>query len=111
MTWKTLALLLLGLAAVAIAGQPAAAADAAAGRQKARQCQTCHGIDGIAKIPIAPHIAGESQIYLETQLQAFRSGQRENEIMSVIAKTLSDADISDLDARYSAIQTHATVQE
>src|SRR3546814_20054954 len=62
MTVNTLSLLLLGLAAVAIAGQPAAAADAAAGRQKARQCQTCHGIDGLAKIPIAPHIAGDSQI-------------------------------------------------
>ncbi|HEY9536884.1 MAG TPA: cytochrome c [Kiloniellaceae bacterium] len=111
MTVKTLSLLLLGLAAVAIAGQPAAAADAAAGRQKARQCQTCHGIDGIAKIPIAPHIAGESQIYLETQLKAFRSGKRENEIMSVIAKNLSDEDISDLAAWYSSIEISVKVPE
>src|SRR3546814_8422922 len=81
MTVKTLSLLLLGLAAVAIAGQPAAAADAAAGRQKARQCQTCHGIDGIAKIPIAPHIAGESQIYLEPQL---RSEEHTSELQSLM---------------------------
>src|SRR3546814_20549362 len=98
MTVKTISLRRLGLAATAAGSLPAAAADAAAGRQKARQCQTCHGIDGIAKIPIAPHIAGESQIYLDTQLKAFRSGKREHEIMSVVAKNLSAEDIADLSA-------------
>ena len=115
MTAKTPTFLLLGLAAGAVAATgpsaPAAAADAAAGRQKARQCQTCHGIDGIATIPIAPHIAGESQIYLETQLKAFRSGKREHEIMSVVAKDLSDADIADLSAWYASIKITATMPE
>jgi cytochrome c553 len=106
---KTIPFLVLGLAAAASA--PALAADAAAGRQKARQCQTCHGLDGIAKIPIAPHLAGESQIYLETQLKAFRSGKREHEMMSVVAKDLSDADISDLAAWYASIQIKATLPE
>ncbi len=105
--------LLLGLAAMTAASLPTAAeaADAAAGRKKARQCQTCHGIDGIAKIPIAPHIAGENQIYLETQLKAFRSGKREHEIMSVIAKNLSDEDISDLSAWYASVKITATMPE
>ena len=99
------------LAALALASLPQAAeaGDAAAGRKKARQCQTCHGIDGIAKIPIAPHIAGESEIYLATQLKAFRSGKREHEIMSVIAKNLSDEDISDLSAWYASIKITATM--
>lgn len=87
------------------------AADAAAGRKKARACAACHGIDGIAKMPIAPHIAGESQVYLETQLKAFRSGKRENEIMSVVAGDLSDEDISDLAAWYSSIQFTVTLPE
>ena len=87
------------------------AADAAAGRKKARACAACHGIDGIAKMPIAPHIAGESQVYLETQLKAFRSGKRENEIMSVVAGDLSDEDISDLAALYSSIQFTVTLPE
>lgn len=111
MTVKTRAFLLLGLAAAVLQAAPAAGADAAAGRQKARQCQTCHGIDGIAKIPIAPHLAGESQIYLETQLKAFRSGKREHEMMSVVAKNLSDEDISDLAAWYASIQIKATIPE
>ena len=115
MTVKTTTFLLLGLAvtAVATAALPvsAEAADAAVGRQKAKKCQTCHGIDGIAKIPIAPHIAGESQIYLETQLKAFRSGKRVHEIMSVIAKDLSDEDIADLSAWYSSIKITATMPQ
>lgn len=109
MTAKVCAILLLGLAAIALQALPAAAADAAAGRQKARQCQTCHGLDGIAKIPIAPHLAGESQIYLQTQLKAFRSGKREHEMMSVVAKGLSDEDIADLAAWYSSIEIQATM--
>lgn len=80
------------------------AADAAAGRSKARACQTCHGIDGLAKMPDAPHIAGESPIYLTNQLNAFRSGARTHQIMSVVAAGLSDEDIADLAAWYSSIK-------
>ena len=89
----------------------ALAADAAAGKEKASACRTCHGIDGIAKIPIAPHIAGESEIYLQTQLKAFRSGKRVHEIMSVIAKDLTDEDIADLAAWYGSIKITATMPE
>ena len=60
---------------------------------------------------IAPHIAGENRIYLETQLKAFRSGKREHEIMSVIAKNLSDEDISDLSAWYASVKITATMPE
>ena len=87
-------------------------ADAEAGKSLARQkCQTCHGVDGIALIPNAPHLAAESQIYLETQLKAFRSGKRTHEIMSVIAKDLSDADISNVSAWYSLIKITATLPD
>ncbi len=85
------------------------AGDPKAGRKKASACQICHGYDGIAKVPIAPHIAGESPIYLETQLKAFRSGKREHEIMSIVAGQLSDEDISDLAAWYSSIEIIATM--
>jgi cytochrome c553 len=89
----------------------AQAGDPALGRQKAKMCQTCHGIDGLARIPSAPHIAGESQIYIVMQLKAFRSGKRSHEIMSVIAQQLSDADIDNLAAWYSGIQISVTVPE
>ena len=89
----------------------AQAVDAKAGRALARQCQTCHGIDGIARIPIAPHLAGESEIYLQTQLKAFRSGKREHEMMTVVAKKLSDEQIADLAAWYASIEISVKVPD
>jgi cytochrome c553 len=90
---------------VALAGADGAdAQDVAAGRRKAVACQTCHGMDGIAKLPDAPHLAGQPAPYLVRTLRAYRSGERRNEVMSVAAKPLSDEDIRDLSAYYSAIQ-------
>lgn len=96
---------------LALSPAHAVAQDAAAGKQLAGQCRTCHGLDGIAQIPIAPNLAGESQIYLEKQLKAFRSGERENEMMSVVAKNLTDEQISDLSAWYASIQITATMPQ
>jgi cytochrome c553 len=89
---------------VALLLSPAfAAGDAAAGKQKAQQCAVCHGIDGVAAVPDAPNIGGESSIYLTRQLEAFRSGERRHEQMSIIAEGLSDQDIADLAAWYASI--------
>jgi cytochrome c553 len=94
------------------AGSPEAwAADAAAGRQKAAMCQTCHGLDGVGRLPDVPHIAGENTGYLVRQLDAFRSGERRHEQMSIIAAGLSDDDIADLAAWYSSIEFTVTMPE
>jgi cytochrome c553 len=85
-----------------------AAGDAAAGRQKALMCQTCHGLDGQAKIPEAPNLAGQSATYLVKALKDYRSGARKNDMMSIVAPTLKDGDIDDLAAYYSAIQVTVT---
>lgn len=87
------------------------AADPAEGRKLASQCKVCHGLDGIAKIPIAPNLAGESQIYIQNQLKAFRSGKRQHEMMSVVAKNLTDQQIADLAAWYQSIKVTATMPE
>jgi cytochrome c553 len=85
------------------------AQDLATGRRKAVACQACHGLDGIAKLPEAPHLAGQPASYLERELNAYRSGARRNEVMSVVAKSLSDDDIRDIAAYYAAIQIEAKV--
>lgn len=82
----------------------AAAGDIKAGRASALACQACHGIDGISKTPDAPNIAGQTEPYLIIQLRAFKSGARKNESMTVVAATLSDKQIEDLAAYYSAIE-------
>ena len=96
----------LGLGGLMLAGA-ALAQDAEAGRKVATMCRTCHGLDGIAQIPVAPNIAGEPAAYLAAQLQAFRSGAREQEMMSVVAAGLSDQQIADVAAFYAAQAAHA----
>lgn len=76
--------------------------DPAAGREKAGMCRTCHGIDGRARIPVAPNIGGEPADYIVRQLVAFRDGTRTNEMMSVVAASLDDQAIADLAAWYSS---------
>jgi len=90
--------------AACAAGQGLAAGDVSAGRQKALTCQTCHGLDGKAKIPEAPNLAGQNALYLAKALKDYRSGARKNDMMSLVAPTLKDKDIDDLAAYYSAIE-------
>nr|WP_194295023.1 c-type cytochrome [Profundibacter amoris] len=103
--------LLLGcvLAARIALGEPAGNADS--GHKLARQCRTCHGINGYAKIPIAPHIGGETAGYIARQLTSFREGRRSHEMMSVIASGLTDTDIRDLAAWYASIPIRAALPD
>jgi len=104
---------ILGLGVIFLAGAAPAAGspqgDPATGRKQAGSCRTCHGIDGFAKIPIAPHIGGEPSGYIVRQLTAFRDGTREHEMMSVVAKALDDDKIANLAAWYSGHKVTATV--
>lgn len=80
-----------------------AAGTAAAGKAKAAMCAACHGLDGRSQMPEAPNLAGQVEGYLAGQLQAFKSGARRNEQMSVITKALSPQDIDDLAAYYASL--------
>lgn len=99
----------VALATVLCLAMPGAAADIAAGRQKAGACTPCHGPNGLAVAPDAPNLAGDSVYYLTAQLKAFRGGERQHEQMSIIAKGLDDEDIADLAAWFSAIEVKATL--
>jgi cytochrome c553 len=88
-----------------------AVADPAAGRKKAQMCAACHGLDGVAKIPEAPNLAGESVIYIDRQLKAFRSGERKHPQMSIIAQGLSDEDIRNVADWYSSIKITVEVPQ
>ncbi len=101
--------LILGLGGVILAGAAAAEGDPAAGRKIAGQCRTCHGLDGYAQIPIAPHIGGEPAGYLESQLLAFKTGARQHEMMTIVAGSLSEQQIADVAAWYASHEAVATV--
>lgn len=102
---KQVALGLVASLAMSVAsGGAFAAGDTRAGRAKALMCQACHGMDGLSKVPDAPNVAGQPESYLVTQLRAYKSGVRKNEAMSVVSSTLSDSDIENLAAYFSAIE-------
>ena len=94
----------LGALAVLASVLPAAAGgDAAAGKKKAGMCATCHGMDGLSKLPEAPNLAGQNPIYLVKALGDYKTGARKNEVMAVVTTPLSAEDIADLAAYYSSI--------
>ncbi len=98
------------LLSTAFVSDGARAADPAAGKQKVTgMCATCHGVDGIAKVPDAPHLAGENVEYLIRQLKAFKSGERKHEQMSIIAQGLSEEDMANVAAWYSQIKIKVEV--
>ncbi|MFQ6021608.1 MAG: c-type cytochrome [Acidiferrobacterales bacterium] len=81
-----------------------AAGDAAAGKAKAALCVACHGPDGNSTNPEWPNLAGQHPEYTVKQLKDFKDGRRENELMSGIAKGLSEQDMENLAAYFSAQQ-------
>ena len=93
----------VALACVLAFGMSPAQGDVQAGRAKARTCAVCHGEFGLGIAPNTPNLAGQPEFYLAEQLKAYRSGKRSNEIMSVIAKPLTDAEIADLSAWFASI--------
>ena len=102
---KRLRAVLLAAALAACSG--AAVAGAEAGKAKARPCSVCHGPLGVAILPEAPNLAGQPETYLAEQLKAYRGGKRTHQIMSLMAKPLSDDDIDDLAAWFASIKIEA----
>ncbi len=71
------------------------------GQAKSQQCIACHGEKGQTSNPQFPNLAGQNPAYLEIQLNDFKAGKRNHPVMSPIAKTLSEQDITDLSRYYS----------
>jgi cytochrome c553 len=80
----------------------AAAADIEAGRQKAQVCVACHGPAGNSTNPVMPSLAGQPAQFISTELFQFREGNRKDPQMTPMAATLSNADMNDLAAYFSA---------
>lgn len=105
---KTLAFVMLagdmGMAQAQEAAAPAAApkGDAVAGQAKAAVCGACHNMDGNSTISVNPKLAGQGARYIAKQLHDFKSGVRANPVMMGMAGPLSDQDILDIAAYFSA---------
>ena len=75
-----------------------------AGKAKSTVCASCHGADGVSTIASFPKLAGQHRDYLYQALQDYKAGRRKNPIMGGMAANLSDEDMADLAAYFSAQQ-------
>ena len=80
--------------------------DVAAGQKKNAMCLGCHGIVGyqasFPEVHKVPMISGQGAGYITSALNAYRKGERKHPTMRGVAQSLSDQDIADLSAFYSA---------
>lgn len=90
----------LRVACASLATAAAIGASAAVGPEA---CKACHGANGISASPTIPNLAGQKRDYLVKQLQAFRSGERKNELMAAIASQLDDTQMRTLATYWSGL--------
>jgi len=101
---KALIVTTLTLCSLSLTPVQAGDADAGANTFNSRGCVGCHGPSG--NKPIAsnyPVIGGKPADFIATELNKFRSGERQSPIMAPMSAGLSDADVDNL-AAYLATQ-------
>ncbi|MFN3594720.1 MAG: c-type cytochrome [Thiobacillaceae bacterium] len=67
-------------------------------------CAACHGPDGNSVVPDFPKLGGQQKSYLLREMQDYKEGRRQHEIMSTLMAGLSEDDLGAL-ADYYAAQT------
>jgi cytochrome c553 len=74
-----------------------------------QRCDRCHGVNGNSADPRLPALAAQRADYMETILNAYRSGARKSPAMTAMAKVLTDADVGMLAAYYARQKARAVV--
>jgi cytochrome c553 len=70
-----------------------------------QSCANCHGPGGSGEAPTYPYLAGQHAAYLKASLNAWKGGGRKtdpSQQMPMIAKRLSDSDITAVSAYFAA---------
>lgn len=101
---------MLAFAAVFLSGSvlaepgldPFTGGNAEAGAAKAAVCSACHGPGGNSSNPEWPKLAGQHSNYTFHQLKFLKSGTRPSPVMNAQAANLSEQDMRDLAAYFSA---------
>jgi cytochrome c553 len=96
------------LAAYYAAQQPATAANGdaalvARGEGLSGYCKACHGMQGQPVANEWPVLAGQQAAYLQTQLAAYKSGERTNPLMQAAIAHLGNPEFAALAAYYSQL--------
>lgn len=93
---------------ICLASPVHAAGDPVAGKNKTSMCIGCHGIAGwrtaYPSVYSVPYLGGQHADYIVAALKQYKTGARSHPSMKAIAASLSDQDMEDLAAYYSAAQ-------
>ncbi|HSD60221.1 MAG TPA: c-type cytochrome [Burkholderiales bacterium] len=92
----------LALASAIAFGQATSGDPAKAKVLASTNCVACHGADGNSSEPRYPKLAGLQPEYIYKQLNDFKAGKRQSEIMAPIVAVLSPDDFANLAAFFSA---------
>jgi cytochrome c553 len=76
--------------------------DPVVGKTRSELCQGCHGEVGLSLEDLIPNLAGQYANYIAKQLRNFQSGARTHQIMSAMAQTINDAELTDIAAYFSS---------
>jgi cytochrome c553 len=88
---------------------PAKLDPVSAGKAAAAGCSGCHGETGISKMAGMPNLVGLDPKYFVAAMNAYKSGQRKNEVMRTLAAGLGETDLNNL-ALFYALQKPGKAQ-
>lgn len=77
-------------------------------KAEAERCQECHGVDGHGighsngSEGRFPKLAGQAPDYILKQIRDFRSGARKHDVMTMMARSVEDADVADIAAYFAS---------
>lgn len=72
------------------------------GRRLSEPCESCHGVDGNAKNPDMPSLAGQDAKYFVKAMTHYKDGTRKHQKMLEAAENISEQDMLDLASYYAA---------
>ena len=72
------------------------------GRRLSAECESCHGVDGNAKNPSMPTLAGQDAKYFIKAMKQYKDGKRKHQKMFEAVEALSEQDMIDLATYYAA---------
>jgi cytochrome c553 len=104
----------VSLFALAVSGLLAGYVDAvntSAAQNKLELCASCHGKDGVSRLPNTPSLAGQPDQYLQWQLVYFRADARKSDQMSGVAAGLSIDEIRNLAGYYASLPPPAVASD
>jgi cytochrome c553 len=96
--------------AVALAG-PGDALRAATFAERVRVCEGCHGADGNSTTPGSPSLAGQPQLFIETQLVLIREGVRPVAAMQGLLDGVGDAELASVARHFAQRPARSTLRD